>query len=139
MSFPDSCLRGISVPDQMLDDGTVSTAAFNFSDKVRGDGFKELSIVWEDDEKAGEVLLNQKKDNGEFQFKVGYAFVPRNEIDHLIKQPTVNGMLNYERQELENNPYHGNILVHSNTSRHMIRKIQAYLALFVSSVVRREE
>ena len=139
MPFPDNCLRGISVPDQILDDGTVSTAAFNFSENVRDDGFKELSIVWEDDEKASGVLLDQKKDTGEFQFKVGYAFVPRNEIDHLIKQPSVNNILNYERRELEDNPYHGNILVHGSTSRHMIRKIQAYLALFVSNVVRREE
>ncbi len=137
MLYPDNCLRGISVPDHILEDGSVSTAAFGFSDLIRGDGWKELSINWDDDENSKEVLLNWKKENGELQFKVGYAIVPRAEIDHLINQPTVNGTLSYERMPVENNNYHGNLLLKGNLPKPTIRKIQAGLALIVSKVIPR--
>ena len=138
MLYPDSCLRGISIPDHILEDGSVSTVAFNFSDLTRQDGWKELSINWDDDEGSRETLLNQKKEEGELQFKVGYAIIPRSEIDHLINQPTVNGTLSYERLPIENNKYHGNILLKGNLPKPTTRKIQAGLALIVSKVVHRE-
>jgi hypothetical protein len=137
MNYPENCLRGISVPDHILEDGSVSTVAFNFSDVIREDGWKELSVNWDDDENSKETLLNQKRENGEPQFKVGYAIVPRNELDHLINQPMVNGTLSYERLPIENNKYHGNILLKSNLPKPTIRKIQAGLALIVSRVVQR--
>jgi len=137
MLYPEGCLRGLSVIDHVLEDGSVSTAAFNFSEVTRGDGWKELSINWDDDENSKETLLNQRKENGEFQFKVGYAVVPRSELDHLIHQPTVNGTLSYERSPLENNKYHGNILLKGTLTKPTIRKLQAGLALIVSRVVQR--
>ena len=138
MPYPDNCLRGISVPDQLEESGSVSTSAFNFSDVVRDDGWKDLSINWEDDEGAGKAVLDQKKANGEIQFKVGYAIIPRKEIDHLINQPTVSGVLAYERQQLDDNSYHGNILIKGNLPKPTIRKLQAGLALLVSEVVLRQ-
>lgn len=137
MTFPDNCLRGISARDQLEEDNSVSSSAFNFSDLIRDDGWRDLSINWHDDEGAAEVLLNQKKANGEIQFKVGYAVIPREELDHLIKQPTINGMLNYERHQIDNNSYHGNILARGNVPKPTIRKLQAGLALLVSEVIRR--
>ncbi|MFZ5905007.1 MAG: hypothetical protein ACOYZ8_15790 [Chloroflexota bacterium] len=137
MTFPDNCLRGISAPDQLEEGNSVSSSAFNFSDLVRDDGWRDLSINWHDDEGAIQVLLNQKKADGEIQFRVGYAVIPREELDHLIKQPTVNGMLTYERHQIDNNPYHGNILVKGNLPKPTIRKLQAGLALLVSAVFRR--
>lgn len=137
MTFPDNCLRGITTLDQLEEGNSVSSSAFNFSDSIRGDGWRDLSINWQDDEGAVQVLLSQKKLNGEIQFKVGYAVIPREELDHLIKQPTVNGMLTYERHQIDNNPYHGNILVNGNLPKPTIRKLQAGLALLVSEVFRR--
>jgi hypothetical protein len=137
MTYPDNCLRGISVPDHVLEDGSVSTAAFNFADAARDDGWKELSINWDDDENSKDILLDQKKENGELQFKVGYAVVPRSEIDHLINQPSINGTLSYERLPKEKNKYHGNILLKGTLAKPTIKKIQAGLALIVSSVVQR--
>lgn len=137
MNYPEDCLRGISAPDHILEDGSVSTVAFNFSDGIRDDGWKELSINWADDESSKESLLNQQKENGELQFKVGYAIVPRREMDHLIAQPMVYGTLSYERLPTENNKYHGNILLRGNLPKPTIRKIQAGLALIVSKVVQR--
>ena len=138
MTYPDNCLRGISVPNQLEEDGSVSTFAFNFSEIIRADGWKDLSINWDDDDGAGKALLDQKKENGEIQFKVGFAVVPRKEIDHLICQPTVNGVLAYERHKLENNPYHGNLLLKGDLPKPTIRKLQAGLALLVSKIIRRE-
>lgn len=137
MTFPDKCLRGISASEQLEEGNSVSSSAFNFSDLIREDGWRDLSINWHDDEGAVQVLLNQKKANGEIQFKIGYAVIPREELDHLIKQPTVNEALKYERHQIENNPYHGNILVRGNLSKPKIRQLQAGLALLVSVVVRR--
>jgi len=137
MTFPDNCLRGITTLDQLEEGNSVSSSAFNFSDLIRDDGWRDLSINWHDDEGAVQVLLSQKKTNGEIQFKVGYAVIPREELDHLIKQPMVNGMLTYERHQIDNNPYHGNILVNGNLPKPTIRKLQAGLALLVSAVFRR--
>ena len=109
-----------------------------FSDLIRTDGWKELSVNWDDDENSKNVLLDQKKENGEIQFKAGYAIIPRSELDHLISQPTVNGLLSYERSPLENNSYHGNVLLKGNLPKPTIKKIQAGLALFVSKVVKRD-
>lgn len=137
MTFPDNCLRGISALDQLEEGNSVSSSAFNFSDSIRDDGWRDLSINWHDNEEAIQVLLSQKKVNGEIQFKVGYAVIPREELDHLIKQPTVNGMLSYERHNIDDNPYHGNIMVRGNLPKPTIRKLQAGLALLVSAVFRR--
>ena len=139
MTYPENCLRGISVPEHLDEDGSVATAAFNFSDHIRDDGWRDLSINWEDDKNAGQVLLNQKKENGEIQFRVGYAVLPRSEIDHLISQPTVNGTLGYERQALQDNPYHGNLLLKGNLPKPVYRKLQGGLALLVSRVITRNE
>jgi len=138
MSYPENCLRGISDPGHILEDGSLSSAAFNFSETIRDDGWKELSINWDDDENCKEILLDQKKGNGELQFKAGYAILPRNELDHLSNQPMVNGILSYERLPLENNKYHGNILLRGNLPKPTIKKLQAGLALIVSRVVPRD-
>jgi hypothetical protein len=69
MTYPNNCLRGLSVPDHVLEDGSVSTAAFNFSDAIRDDGWKELSINWDDDENSKDTLLNQKKKMGNYSLK----------------------------------------------------------------------
>jgi hypothetical protein len=122
----------------MYEDGSVGSHLFYFKDRdKRGDGWVEQSINWEDDNLAIELSLNQQKENGDFQFKVGLARIPREEIDRLNKQPTVNGVLDYERQPLEDNPYHGNLLLRSDVPKRTMKKIAAGLALAVSEIVRR--
>jgi len=140
MTFPNNCIRGISTQSFILDDGTVGSSLFSFQDTSRDDGCKDISINWEDNEQVGEFTLNQTKENkeDELQFKAGYVVIPRQEIDHLNNQPTVNSVIGYERQPLDNNPYHGNILVRGDIPKPTIRKIQAGLALIVSRIVFRE-
>ena len=99
----------------------------------------EQSINWEDDESATEFTLNQRRDDGELQFKTGVAIIPRAEVDRLNRQPTVSGILSYERQTLEDNPYHGNILLRSDVPKPTMKKIAAGLALAVSQFIPRQE
>lgn len=136
MPFPDNCIRGIPNQSFMIEDGSIGSHLFHFDNKHRReDGWIEQSINWEDDENAIEFTLNQKKEDGSFQFKAGVVIIPRKEIDRLNRRPTVNGVLSYERQPLENNFYHGNILLSQNVPKHTMKKLAAGLALAVSSII----
>lgn len=136
MQFPDNCIKGIPNSDFLIEDGTPGSHLFHFKeDHRRDDGWIEQSINWEDDEQAIEFTLNQQKEDGSLQFKGGAAIIPRDEIDRLNKRPTINGLLSYEKQPLEQNPYHGNLLLSKNVPRPTMKKIAAGLALAVSRVV----
>ena len=108
MSFPDNCIKGILNNSFLVeDDGSIAAHLFHFKpEHARDDGWVEQSINWEDDESVIEFTLTQRKDDGELQFKTGIAIIPREEIDRLNRRPTVSGILSYERQTLEDNPYH---------------------------------
>ena len=138
MDFPARCLRGIPNTSQefLYPDGTVTPAVFQFMD--RDEEWMDLSINWEDDNGASETLLNQTKQDGEIQFKAGYAIIPREEIDHYSRQPAILGALSYDRKPLDNNIYHGNILLLRNIPKLKKRTVQAVLASIVSEVVPRE-
>ena len=111
---------------------------FYFEDEHRrNDGWTEQSICWEDDQHALEMVFSQRKENGDFQFRTGAVRIPRDEIDRLNRRPTVAGSLNYERSPFENNPYHGNLLLRSDTPKPTMRKIAAGIALAVSEVLLR--
>lgn len=137
MTFPDSCLRGIPNTSYLVEDGSVGAHLFHFEDKsTRDDEWIEQSISWEDDSAALALTLNQKKENGELQFKAGAVRIPRDELDRLSRQPTVTGFISYERRPLENNPYHGNLLLRSGVPKPTMKKIAAGIALAVSEIIR---
>ena len=139
MSFPDRCIKGIP-NNQYLINGRVAPGLFSFDPQhAREDGWIEESINWEDDHLAIGFTLNQRKSNGEKQFQAGVAIVPRHEIDSLNKRPAVGGILSYERKCLENNPYHGNILLQTDVSKQVRRMIQAGLALLVSQIIPQDQ
>lgn len=138
MTFPDNCLRGIPNDSYLNDEGSVGSHLFYFLDGDRGDGWSEQSVNWEDDDTVIEFTLSQTKADGSFQFKAGLAEVPRAEIDRLNHRPTIKGLLSYERQPLQDNPYHGSILLRANTSKPTMKLIAAGLALAVSRVVPRD-
>jgi hypothetical protein len=136
MTYPDNCLKGIPNSQFLIDDGSVASSLFHFKKEYeRDDGWIEQSINWEDDNSVVEMTQNQKKENGEIQFKVGVARLPKCEIDRINQQPTVNGILSYERFPLENNKHHGNLLIRSGTPTPTMKKIAAGLALAVSEVI----
>lgn len=135
MSYPKNCIKGIPNDDFWnKEDGIVYSHLFHFK-PTRDDGGVEQSVNWEDDESVIDFTLNQKKENGDLQFRAGAAVVPRFEIDRLIERPTIRGLLSYERKPLDDNPYHGNLLLQANVSTPVMRMIAAGLALAVSGII----
>jgi len=140
MNYPTNCIRGIANDSFLDEDGSPAPHLFYFQDgHLRGDGWDEQSINWEDDDSVIEFSLNQRREDGAVQFRAGVTIIPRNELDRLNNRPTIQGMLSYERQPLDNNPYHGNILLQANVSKITQKKIAAGLALAVSRVILREQ
>ncbi|MCL4262232.1 MAG: hypothetical protein KJ069_03420 [Anaerolineae bacterium] len=138
MSYPDNCLRGVPNGTYLIEDGSVGAHLFHFEETYsRGDGWIEQSVNWEDDGNALVITLSQHRENGELQFKAGAVRIPCAELDRLSKQPTVSGILTYERRPLENNPYHGNLLLKSDVPKPTMKKIAAGIALIVSEVIAR--
>lgn len=136
MCFPDNCIRGIKSGAFLTDDGRVGASLFFFEERyTRVDGWTEQSINWEDDDHAIEFTLNQRKETGEKQFKAGVVVIPRNGIDRVRKLPGVIDKLSYERQRLDDNPYHGNMLLQANVRKPTMKLIGAALALAVSRII----
>jgi len=137
MSFPDNCIKGIPNSQYLVADGSVASHLFYFKrEHTRNDGWIEQSINWEDNSSVARFTLDQRKENGEIQFKAGVAVVPRDEIDRIRRRPTItSNILSYERQHSTNNPYHGNILLQEDVPNLTMKKIAAGLALAVSNII----
>jgi hypothetical protein len=110
---------------------------FDFQESPhRNDGWTEDSINWMDDKDAMEFTLNQVKDSGELQFKMGVAILPRAELDRIKRRHGFAGHFDYERAPIEENQYHGNLLLRSDVSKHLKNMIRSALALAAQIVLR---
>jgi hypothetical protein len=138
MAFPDSCIRGISNCDCLLEGGAVAyMTLFDFhSSPLRNDGWTEESINWMDDEHALGFTLNQVKESGDPQFKMGVAILPRVELDRIRRRHGFAGHFGYERAPLEGNQYHGNLLLRDDISKPLKNMIRSALALAAQIVPR---
>ena len=135
MSYPDECIRGISDVSCVTEDKPTSHL-FNFKDENnRSDGWCEQSINWKDDEYSIQFTLKQQK-NGDVQFKVGIAIISRDQLDKLNRRPAIAGILSYERDALENNQYHGNLLLKTNTPKPIRKMVAAGIALAVETLIK---
>ncbi|HEX9385888.1 MAG TPA: hypothetical protein VF918_06175 [Anaerolineales bacterium] len=132
MDFPVNCLKGIPNSSFINEEGFVLPHLFYFPSQPRDENWKEQSINWEDDEGCLQLTLNQRREDGEFQFQVGVAVIPTEEVNRLCRRPSVHNFLSYERQPITDNPYHGNLLLHKNASNVLMKAIAAGLALAVS-------
>lgn len=138
MSYPEKMLRGISNLDWIDEDGRPSAAAFQFDTAIgRTDGYEETSINWYDEENALTILLTQQKENTNIlQFKGGVAILPKEWVDTMMKNPAGNGIINYERRELPNNKYHGNLLRLSSLPKNQRTMISSALAMGVEKIIK---
>lgn len=130
--FPEKILRGIP-NDSFVSDGFALPHLFKFDGPFQSRVVKEMSINWNDDEYAKDHMLNQKKRGSEeLQFKYGVAIIPREKIDEIIKtNPFAQTIgLCYERQALNDNKYHGNLLVNSSVKKQFTDMIQATIAIY---------
>lgn len=143
MNYPDEFIRGISSKDFMDEEGYPNALIFNKFDPnpERDDDYNEVSINWYDCEEALKILLNQKKENGELQFKWGCAILPTSDLDKLCKKPQFSAYLSFERRVVPGNTYHGNILVKKNTIKGKINMIASVLAASTEcvKVIEKEE
>ena len=137
MSYPEYCLRGIPHESQIVEAGLVSSDLFFFSDDhVRASGDFEQSINWQDDDDAIAFTLSQKKRDGiSIQFTGGIAIVPRFNLDRLSKLPAFGNDFSYERQTLEENRYHGNLLLKPGVSKQKRKFIATTLAMHVTEII----
>jgi hypothetical protein len=136
MSFPDRCVKGIPNEAFVAPEGIVGAHLFYFKvEGARDDGWIEQSINWEDNETVIEFTLNQTRETGEIQFRVGVVTVPRERIDELNARPVYRDLMSYERQPLPDNPYHGNLLLRETVSKPMMKLLAAHLAMAASEVI----
>lgn len=138
--YPKDFWRGISNKDFVCD-GHVLPSAFQFDDEIRQDGFKELSINWNDNEGALATVLNQKKDNGKFQFSVGATNLQLGFVKQCLATYISRDEFSYERKPVEGNDYHGNLLVKGTIDKKIRLIISNTLALAADTniVYRNEE
>ncbi|MHB8336513.1 MAG: hypothetical protein ACYDEE_03755 [Ignavibacteriaceae bacterium] len=141
MDYPESFLKGITDNQYLDEDGGVAANLFYFDPKKnvpeREDGYNEESIFWRDDENAVTLILSQRK-NENIQFKYGAAVVKLEEIDRLKKLRQYQDILSYERKRLEDNPYHGNLLLSKNTGKQVMRKLAGAIATVCQEIIPQE-
>lgn len=134
--LPENFLRGFNMVGCFTQEQNVAPGAFQFGDFTdkRNDNYHEASVNWEDDEGAVTTLLEQKKeDSDELMFKYGYARLPLNLVRMTLKSLIDKKYLEFERKPLENNHYHGNILIPDNIKKQEKTMIQNNLAAIANN------
>jgi len=97
------------------------------------------SINWEDDDTVVNFTLTQKKDDQSFCFKCGVARVSRAEIERIGNLPQVRGFLSYNREIIDDNPYHGNLILEDTIAKHIRGLVSSALALACGQIIYRNQ
>lgn len=126
--YPENFWRGIP-NKEFISNGFVLASAFQFDDTSRLDGMKELSINWNDCEQALITALNQRKPNGKLQFPAGVVNLELAKVEFFLSSFVSQGLFAYERSELPENPYHGNLLITESLDKQRRSLISSGLAL----------
>jgi hypothetical protein len=139
MNYPERLIRGISNADFIDSEGRATAMLFQFDDAEK-DGFCECSINWYDNADAMKLLLDQKKQGNEntYQFKIGAAVLLRSWLDEMINRPNCKDALKYERAEIDENPYHGNLLRKIGLTKPINNMLAACIAMCVEKIEYRE-
>lgn len=129
--FPKTFLRGLKGKTVITEEGYVQSEAFSFDtnkDRTK-DNMLEMSINWEDCNEAVDLLLCQKKEDGVTdKFDVGFCRFLTEKLEEWFGLHKENKDFDYERYPLENNPYHGNLLLSPNVKTSIRRNITYTLA-----------
>lgn len=129
--YPKFFLRGISRED-FIKNGFVTIAVFQFDDDAREDGYRELSINWYDDDDSLTELLSQLNKKGCIQFTGGATKMLLSEVKNFMSPFIQNKLFSFERKEIENNKYHGNLLIYNSVTKQEKAMIQNSLAMIAS-------
>ena len=132
-NYPENCIRGIqNEQNYITTDGNVSGNLFVFDlrEPCREDGWRELSINWHDDDEAIDFTLKQKKnDNLTFKFQGGATLLKTLNIKHIIEN-NHSETFSYERKPLNDNKYHGNLLLKDGVSNTQMKNLAQVLAFY---------
>ena len=121
--YPDACLRALRKQEEFDEVGPTFSAFL--PDKRTLEKRKvgqETSINWDDDDRALE--FTRKKPN---TLKV--TRLMRQSLDELNKKPGSANSVFYDREELSDNKYHGNIVFRAHLDTGRVRMIASILAL----------
>ena len=130
--YPSHFWRGIANKD-FISDLRLNAAAFQFDEEIRADGFKELSINWNDSDDALKTVLCQKKENGKLQFSVGAAKLELSKTKLFLSSYIERKEFNYERRPIEGNEFHGNLLVKGSIDKKIRTLVSNTLALIADT------
>lgn len=132
-------LRGIPNKD-FIENGVLAKDAFQFDENLlRNDNYKECSINWYDEEEALLFLLHKMKDNGKKQFPGGVALIDIKRLKEIICCVYNETTFSYERNAINENKYHGNLLLKREATKREKEQIMNGLALVVGSDIIKNE
>ena len=148
--LPERFHRGISNPCFIVDGCYLDKQAFHFDDydSSRGDDYRELSINWDDDSDSIKNLLCKRKPHKDVpQFKGGYCTFNRVSLRSSLKMFFDDKRMGFERRAIEGseeddiqpNPYHGNILIHKDVPKIIIGNVESTLATLAESITIRND
>lgn len=134
-SYPNSFYRGIS--EQYYKDRYLLPESFHIDKETgRTDGYTEISIVWNDEPEAFHVIASQLNEKTKLiQFPAGIAEIQKNEFEARMRPHLIVENMSYERAPIENNKYHGNILLKASLDKTMRTMIKSQLALLAQACI----
>ncbi len=143
--YPAACLRGIRISKWIVDDGVggkvLAAEAFKFEESDRAglanEGWREVSINWEDDAEAMEFTRRQKSTKGLPLNQNGVGRLSVAEIAQYRTMARITGTVAYERRtdpEQPDNRYHGNLLLAPGVPTAFQRQLAAALGLLTRLV-----
>ncbi len=136
--YPESFFRGLS-PNNVHQDGFLMPESFHIDDgkaSGRDDGFDEISITWNDEEAAFEVIASQiNTRTAEIQFSAGISIIQTKEFERQMKPQMMANNVDYERRPTSNNKYHGNILVRADLRKDIKNMIKGQFALLAQDCI----
>ena len=134
-SYPNSFYRGIT--EQYYKNGYLLPESFHIDKETgRRDGYDEISITWNDEANSFVVIASQLNERtGILQFPAGIAEIQKDEFEDRMRPHLIIKNISYERAPLENNKYHGNILLRADLDKTMRTMIKSQLALLAQSCI----
>ena len=133
--YPNSFYRGIS--EKYYKDGYLLPESFHIDTETgRDDEYTEISITWNDEPDSFQVIASQlNQRTGLIQFPAGIAEIQKNEFEDRMRPHLIVKNMAYERAPIENNKYHGNILLKASLDKTMRTMIKSQLALLAQACI----
>lgn len=138
--YPPTMLRGIPNKSiQFFDSrGKVTGNVFRpYDGQEPKNGFYEVSVNWEDDDETEKFTLHEQLEDGSYHYKGGVARVSLERIDAMRQEDPWIGAVEYGRDPIEGNDYHGNLLLSESRVESKISKraLLAKLQLTIIAVI----